>query len=148
MCSKLFSRSVAIISVVGCGLLLSRCATVIPTDVADPVTLPDHVTDLAIYEANDRTRGTLRESETTYNLTDPGAIADLISGIDFGEALDCADMETKNSAYLYVKFKDNKRKVYTLFLLNSHISLNNDRSTCFFVGPVARTIIESNSQSS
>ena len=122
------------------------CATGTPPAAPGPFPPPADVAALAAYEANEQTSNQMPEARVRYTVTDPGAIRTLFGGIESGTERDCSDLETRNSAYLYAKLNDGSRRVYTLFLLNSHIALNNERTTCFFVNPAARAIVTANLQ--
>jgi hypothetical protein len=127
-------------------LLMGGCPGTTPPAAPGPFPQPGDVAALASYEANERTSNQMPDATVRYTVTDPGTIRTLFSGIETGTERDCSDLETKDSAYLYVKLQDGNRRVYTLFLLNSHLALNNERATCFFVNPAARAVVTANLQ--
>lgn len=106
---------------------------------------PTTVEALAIYDAKTGS-DSLPDSQVNYNVIDPGLISQILGGIEWSVARDCFDMETINVTYMYMRYLDGTRKVYHLFLHDSHISLKDNRGTCFYVDPATRTLIEDNTQ--
>jgi hypothetical protein len=101
---------------------------------------------VAIYAASEANRSNLPESSVTYNVTNPATIDSIFSGIDFATQRDCRGMDAENSSYIYVKFKTSSRKVYHLFLQNTHIAVAGRRDMCYFVPPAVRSIIAAHTQ--
>lgn len=106
---------------------------------------PGQVLALAVYSAVTGS-DSLPDGQVSYNVTDPGVIAQILNGIEWSVPRDCGELETDNTTFMYLKYLDGTRKVYHLFLRNSHISLAGNRGTCFYVDPSSRTLIEDNTQ--
>lgn len=104
------------------------------------------VTALAIYVADVNTSDTLPDALVNYNVTASATIDAVLSGIQFNEILDCSGIEAKSTSYLYVKLADGTRKVYHLFLGDSHLSIRERRDFCFAVDPTAKSLIQSLAQ--
>ncbi len=99
------------------------------------------VEKLAIYEANVNTSDELPDDEVVYNVIDPDTINSILAGIELSVERNCLELEAANTSYMYVKFKDGTRKVYHLFLLDSHLALKDQRHTCFFIEESSRSLI-------
>jgi len=104
------------------------------------------VAAVAIYKASNTTTDSLPDNLVNYNITSPDLIDVLFAGIHLEEELDCDDIESKNTAYLYVKLHDGSRKVYHAFLLNSHVALQGRRVPCFWVDESVQQLITDNAQ--
>lgn len=105
-----------------------------------------NVAAVAIYKATNTSTDSLPDNLVNYNITSPAMIDALFAGIHLEEELDCTGMESKNSAYLYVKLHDGSRKVYHAFLLNSHVALKDRRVPCFWVDDPVQQLITDNAQ--
>ena len=115
-------------------------------DSADAQLSSANVAALAIYVADVNTTDDLPNNLVNYNIVSPLLIDLILSGVEFDVERDCTGIETKNSSYMYVQFKNGSRKVYHLFLLNSHIAIKDRRDLCFFVSPEAQSLIAAHAQ--
>jgi hypothetical protein len=104
------------------------------------------VAAVAIYKAGNTTTDSLPDHLVNYNITSPDMIDVLFAGIHLEEELDCDGIESKNTAYLYVKLHDGSRKIYHAFLLNSHVALQGRRVPCFWVDDPVQQLITDNAQ--
>jgi len=101
---------------------------------------------LALYVADVDTRDDWPDALVNYNVASSGVIDALMSDIDFDVQRDCTGLDSKNTTYMYVKFRDGTRAVYDFFLVDSHTALNDRRAFCFAVGTSAQSIIAGNAQ--
>jgi len=130
-------------------LLVLAALTAVAVSSIAPLALagpdPAQVLALAVYSAVTGS-DSLPDGQVSYNVTDPGVIAQILNGIEWSVPRDCGELETDNTSFMYLKYLDGTRKVYHLFLRNSHVSLAGNRGTCFYVDPSSRTLIEDNTQ--
>jgi hypothetical protein len=127
-----------VIALVVCGLFLVTA----PLDAA---LSSANVAALAVYVAQDNSNDK-PDSMVIYNITLPSLIDAILSGIEFDVQRDCSDLDAKNNSFLYVKLKDGSRKVYDLFLLNSHAAIRGRRDFCFAISAEAQVQIVANAQ--
>ena len=106
---------------------------------------PTQVGALAFYSALTGTDD-LPDNQVNYNVIDPILISQILGGVEWSVPRDCDDMEANDDTYMYLQYLDGTRKVYHIFLGNSHISLKDNRSTCFYVDPATQGMIEANAQ--
>jgi len=105
-----------------------------------------NVSALAVYVADTNTSDSLSDAVVNYNITSPALIDAILGGIEFDVLRNCGRIDSKDSTYLYVKLKDGSRRVFSLFLLNTHVSLKSLRVGCHIVSDSARVLIEANAQ--
>src|SRR3989442_13329619 len=92
-------------------IILPLAASALLTITAQAQLSSANVSAIAIYVADVNTSDSLTDTSVNYNITSPGLIDSILSGIEFNVQRDCTGIESKNSAYFYVNFKDGTRKV-------------------------------------
>ena len=95
---------------------------------------------MAVYDAKLLANANKPDNTVNYNIVG-GSISTIIGGIDADVVRDCSDMQTINTAYLYVKYMDGTRDVYRIFLKWSHIALDS-RETCYKINTSSQALIE------
>jgi len=123
-------------------LLLMVTFSTLNADVANP----DSVVAMAIYRATVDTRDDWPDSMVSYNVTDRDTINAMLTGIEGDTLRDCSDFKADDDAYIYIKYSNQTRRVYHLFLRWTHFSFAGHRENCYYVEPASQELFQRHAQ--